>query len=876
MNQFPQNENELLRSEIRVAHEAADITAQLVIKQFEETYQILQKLEMANDYLGALHQTTLSLVGRLDTMDLLQTIVARAGALIGAQHGYIYLLTADKTEMEMRVGLGAHTQRVGLRIKPGLGLAGRVWQTRQSFYVEDYMNWEGRKRDPSMPDFRGMIGVPLKSGEEVVGVIGLAYGDQQRKIGNTEVEVLSRFAALASIALENARLYATLQDSDEYHRLILDLSPEPIMVYDAQGRVRSVNRAFMQVFGWWPSELADVTAEFVPLDKQAELREYTLLGIKEGQVQDVETKRRTKDGRLLDVQISATFMKGENNRVTQIIVILRDITERKRMEEELRQARDAAESANRAKSAFLASMSHEIRTPMNAVIGLTSLLLDTPLTDEQRDYIETVRNSGDALLTIINDILDFSKIESGKMDLECLPLDLRDCVESALDLLASRAHEKSLELLAIVDDAVPSAIKGDITRLRQILINLLGNSIKFTEKGEVTLKVSVEEGKQTKGESPASLSTCILRFSVRDTGIGLDEAGISRLFKSFSQVDASTTRKFGGTGLGLVVSKRLAEMMGGTMWVESKGLGHGSTFFFTIQVESAPPIARVLTSPEQMRGKRILVVDDNANNRLILTKQLQSWQMTSAAVESGFEALSLLERGEKFDLAILDMQMPEMDGVMLAEKIRKLVPVKQLPMVMLTSLGRREPGWEKLFAAFLSKPVKSSQLYNVLVETLAKDMIGRAAPARHSAAESLYDPTVGERNPLRVLLVEDNAVNQKLARRMLERFGYRADVAANGLEALEALDRQPYDLVFMDVQMPEMDGFEATRQIRSLLCATRQPRIVAMTANAMQGDREECLTAGMDDYVSKPIGVNELRSALESAAIWVGDHGERN
>jgi PAS domain S-box-containing protein len=863
-------EVEIMRQEVRVAREAADITAQLVVQQFEETDKILQRLKVANEYLGALHQTTLSLIGRLDTMDLLQTIVARAGALIGAPHGYVYLLTSDKTEMEMKVGLGAHAQQVGQRLMSGTGFVGQVWQSGRSFCVEDYANWPGRQPDPLMPDLHGMIGVPLKSGDGVIGVIGLAYSDSGRQIGETESEVLSRFATLASVALDNARLYATLHDSEENHRLILDLSPEPIMVYDGRGAVRSVNRMFLQTFGWQASELSGGAAGFVPSGKSAELHDFTMRGLKEGQVKDLETQRYTKAGQLLDVQASATFIKGENGRVTQVIVVMRNITERKRMEEELRQARDAAETANRAKSAFLASMSHEIRTPMNAVIGLTSLLLDTPLTAEQRDYIETVRNSGDALLTIINDILDFSKIESGKMELECLPFDLRDCVESALDLLASRAHEKSLELIAIIDDTVPAAIKGDITRLRQILINLLNNSIKFTEKGEVTLTIKVDRKEERDGST-----LYVLCCAVRDTGIGLDEKGISRLFKSFSQVDASTTRKFGGTGLGLVVSKRLAEMMGGTMWVESKGLGQGATFFFTLQTESAPPIARILILPEQLRGKHVLVVDDNANNRLILTKQIQSWQMEAVAVESGREALSLIDRGEKFDLAILDMQMPEMDGVTLAEEIQSRIAARQLPMVMLTSLGRRVPGWEKLFTAFLAKPVKSSQLYNVLVETLAKEMAGKVESARRSATESLFDSTLGERTPLRVLLAEDNAVNQKLARRMLERFGYRADVAANGLEALEALDRQPYDLVFMDVQMPEMDGFEATRQVRSQFPQAHQPRIVAMTANAMQGDREACLTAGMDDYISKPIGVNELHSALDAAIVWVSENGER-
>jgi CheY-like chemotaxis protein/HPt (histidine-containing phosphotransfer) domain-containing protein len=488
---------------------------------------------------------------------------------------------------------------------------------------------------------------------------------------------------------------------------------------------------------------------------------------------------------------------------------------------------------------------------MNAVIGMTDLLLGTDLTPEQREFAEVVHASGDLLLHVIDDILDYSKIEAGKLDLEQAPFNLRDAVEGALDIVAPRAWEKELELGCLIDDEAPAGVVGDEARLRQVLLNLLSNAVKFTERGEVMVLVNAEKT----GEG-----THRIELAVRDTGIGIPADRMNQLFTSFSQVDASTTRRFGGTGLGLAISKRLVELMGGTIAVDSEQ-GSGSTFRISLPVTAVDVPAKIPFDDglPHLAGKRILIVDDNATNREIVTRHARSWGMEPLALEFPAAALELIAKGEPFAVAVLDMMMPDMDGLALAGEIRQHRSESELPLLLLTSLGRLPQLQSKgVFSAQLSKPLKASQLYNMLVQLLT------AGKAGEEAAEPAADGKRA-RSSLRILLAEDNAMNQKVALRLLERLGYGADVATNGLEAIDALERKPYDVVLMDVQMPELDGLDATRTICERWPVETRPHIIAMTANALPEDREACFAAGMNDYVAKPIRAEELAAALKRA-----------
>ena len=645
---------------------------------------------------------------------------------------------------------------------------------------------------------------------------------------------------------------------------ILGIADDAIICIDGAQKIILFNQGAERVFGWSAEEAVGQHLHLLlPARYHPGHGRHIESFDKSGQAARKMAERGTifavrKDGTEFPAEASISKLEADGQRI--YTVILRDISMRKAYERELEQAKEKAEAAMQAKSMFLANMSHEIRTPLNAVIGMTSLLLNTHIDDEQRDYAETIRASSEVLLTIINDILDYSKIEIGKLEIERQPFDLRRCIEESLDLLSSDAGEKNINLAYFIDDSVPAALVSDVTRLRQVLVNLLSNSIKFTHRGEVVVSVSARPLDEVQHDVRHEV-----HFSVKDTGIGIPPERLTELFQAFMQVDASTTRKYGGTGLGLAISKRLTEIMGGRMWVDSE-VGAGSTFHFTIVAEaSGSQLAQSFLQERSsaMAGKHVLIVDDNSTNRRILVKQALLWGMVPSAAASAIEALDLVRHGHAFDVAILDMSMPEMDGLGLALEIRKYRDPQALPLIMLTSVAHR-PRDTKMtqvqFAAYLTKPIKPNALFDALLHSM------RIEPLQAVVQRPRTDTgKLAETLPLHILVAEDNTVNQKVVQQLLAHLGYRADVVANGVEVLDALERQNYDVVLMDVQMPEMDGLEATRRLRARF-GDASPRVIAMTANAMPGDREKCLAAGMDSYVSKPVELDDVRSVLVAVA----------
>jgi PAS domain S-box-containing protein len=645
---------------------------------------------------------------------------------------------------------------------------------------------------------------------------------------------------------------------------ILSIADDAIICVDSDQKIILFNQGAERVFGWTSDEIYGRELNLLLPPRYHAGHGYHMASFdRSGQSARKMAERRAifairKDGTEFPAEASISKLQAEGGSI--YTVILRDISVRKAYERELELAKEKAEAAMQAKSMFLANMSHEIRTPLNAVIGMTSLLLNTHIDDEQRDYAETIRASSEVLLTIINDILDYSKIEVGKLDIERQPFDLRRCVEESLDLLSPSAGEKDINLAYFIDDSVPAALVGDVTRLRQILVNLLSNSIKFTHRGEVVVSVTARVIDDNRHE---------VEFSVKDTGIGIPDDRLSELFQVFTQVDASTTRKYGGTGLGLAISKRLAEVMGGRMWVES-ALGLGSTFSFSVVAEaSGSQLAQSFLQERSssLAGKRVLIVDDNSTNRRILIKQSLLWGMVPSAAASAIEALDFVRHGHAFDVGILDMSMPEMDGLGLALEIRKYRDAHALPLIMLTSVAHR-PRDTKMaqvqFSAYLNKPIKPTALFDALLQAMLIEPQRAPAPRVRPQNDKL-----AEALPLKILVAEDNTVNQKVVQQLLAHLGYRADVVASGVEVLDALERQNYDVVLMDVQMPEMDGLEATRRLRARF-PEGSPRVIAMTANAMPGDREKCLAAGMDAYISKPVELDDIRAVLLRVAAPPG------
>ncbi|WP_221032833.1 PAS domain-containing hybrid sensor histidine kinase/response regulator [Actomonas aquatica] len=670
---------------------------------------------------------------------------------------------------------------------------------------------------------------------------------------------------------------AGLPSEFERYAGIVHNAVEGVFQSTPDGRYLLVNPALARMYGYaGPDELmaqsvvSDIS-RLIYFDP-AKRREFAERMQRDGVVEGMEYQVRRKDGAVIWIRESARAVRGPDGQVQYYEGFVQDISVRKEAEEALRKAKEAAEAANRAKSQFLAMMSHEIRTPMNGVIGMASLLSDTALDEQQGEFVETIRQSGDLLMSVINDILDFSKIESGHIEVEHEEFLLSDCVEVALDIFAQRATKRNLDFLYDIHPAVPSIVKGDCMRLRQVLVNLLGNAVKFTEEGEVALTVSTGE-LQPDGRQR-------LLFSVRDTGIGIPDASVSRLFETFYQVDASTTRRYGGTGLGLAISKRLIELMGGEVEVESE-LGRGSVFRFSVVVE---PVASDVVPPTEsgrpvLAGRRLLIVDDNETNRRILGTMARNHGMQPVLANSGREALSVLDGGGRIDFAILDMQMPEMDGVDLAKAIRRREAFAQLPLVMLSSLCLQDLGAGRaLFQASLTKPAKPAQVLATLLRLAQAEPDGEpveaevmSAPSRPPvvAGPASTDPVVTPPfGNLKVLLAEDNLVNQRVAAVMLRRLGCDVSLALDGNEAVAAAAQTKFDVILMDVHMPAMDGEAATREIRAASDAgAHRPWIIALTANAMEGDRERCLRCGMDDYISKPVRIPQLAKVLERAVL---------